>query len=419
MVLVSGEPGIGKTRLSSELARRAHTQGMTVLYGRCDDELGVPYQPFVEALAFVVDNFEPAVFTEALGRHAGELTRLVPRLAEHLDNVPDPMSPDPETSQYRLFEAVASALTVGAAARPILFVIDDLHWAAKPTLLMLRHIATSTDPARLLIVCTYRDTDLYRAQPLGRGARRPAATRPRRAGHAQRPRRARGGRVPHAGRRSRARRLGPCAGPDDLRRDRRQPVVHRRGAPSPPRDRRHLRGGRSLGDGRRRHRHRHPRRGARGDRSPAQSLVAGGERRVAAGRGGRAQLRPRRCSIDWSTSTATRCSPRSTKPSTPASSPKRVSRPTCSRTRWCAPRSTTSFDPRAAPGCTSGSPKRSPRSTPTRSNRTSASWRTTTHAASARETSTRRSTSRVAPAIGRWPSSRSTTRCRGSNRRGN
>ncbi|MET0420701.1 MAG: AAA family ATPase [Acidimicrobiia bacterium] len=165
-VFVSGEPGIGKTRLSGELARRAHTQGMTVLYGRCDDELGVPYQPFVEALAFVVDNFEPAVFRDALGRHAGELTRLVPRLGEHLDHIPGPMSPDPETSQYRLFEAVATALTVGAAARPILFVIDDLHWAAKPTLLMLRHVAASTDPARLLIVGTYRDTDLYRAQPL-------------------------------------------------------------------------------------------------------------------------------------------------------------------------------------------------------------------------------------------------------------
>ena len=59
LVLLSGEPGIGKTRLSSELARRAHAQGLTVLYGRCDDELGVPYQPFVEALSFVVDNFEP------------------------------------------------------------------------------------------------------------------------------------------------------------------------------------------------------------------------------------------------------------------------------------------------------------------------------------------------------------------------
>ncbi|MET0628548.1 MAG: AAA family ATPase [Acidimicrobiia bacterium] len=166
VALVSGEPGIGKTRLSSELARRAHTQGMTVLYGRCDDELGVPYQPFVEALSFVVDNFDPAVFTEALGRHAGELTRLVPRLSEHVDNIPEPMSADPETSQYRLFEAVAGALALGSAVRPVLFVIDDLHWAAKPTLLMLRHIAMSADPARFLIVGTYRDTDLYRAQPL-------------------------------------------------------------------------------------------------------------------------------------------------------------------------------------------------------------------------------------------------------------
>src|SRR5215510_5928420 len=166
VAFLSGEPGIGKTRLSCELARRAHAQGMTVLYGRCDDDLGVPYQPFVEALAFVVDNFDPAVFTEALGRHASELTRLVPRLAEHVPDVIESITTDPETSQYRLFEAVAGALALGSAVRPILFVIDDLHWAAKPTLLMLRHVAASTDPARLLIVGTYRDTDLYRAQPL-------------------------------------------------------------------------------------------------------------------------------------------------------------------------------------------------------------------------------------------------------------
>jgi hypothetical protein len=166
LVLLSGEPGIGKTRLSGELARRAHMEGMTVLYGRCDDELGVPYQPFVEALSFVVDNFEPTVFLDALGRHAGDLTRLVPRLAEHVDHVPAPLTSDPETSQYRLFEAVTGALTLGSAARPILLVIDDLHWAAKPTLLMLRHVAASAGPAHVLIVCTYRDTELYRSQPL-------------------------------------------------------------------------------------------------------------------------------------------------------------------------------------------------------------------------------------------------------------
>jgi class 3 adenylate cyclase len=166
LVLVSGEPGIGKTRISSELARRVHSQGLTVVYGRCDDELGVPYQPFVEALAFVVDNFEPEDFVQVVGRHAAELTRLVPRLADHIPDLTPPVSADPETSQYRLFEAVAGTLVAASNLQPILFVIDDLHWAAKPTLLLLRHIVSSTAAARLMIVGTYRDSDLYRAQPL-------------------------------------------------------------------------------------------------------------------------------------------------------------------------------------------------------------------------------------------------------------
>lgn len=166
VALLSGEPGIGKTRLAAEIARFAYDEGATVLFGRCDDELGVPYQPFVEALAFVVEQYDPEQFTAAMGRHAGELTRLFPGLAEHVPDLPAPTNADPETSQYRLFDAVTGALRAGAAARPILFVIDDLHWAAKPTLLMLRHVAATVDPARLLIVGTYRDTDLYRAHPL-------------------------------------------------------------------------------------------------------------------------------------------------------------------------------------------------------------------------------------------------------------
>jgi class 3 adenylate cyclase len=166
LVLLGGEPGIGKTRLAAELARRVHAQGMTVLFGHCDDELGVPYQPFVEALAFVVDHFDERAL-DALERPASELVRLVPRLADRLPGLAPPISTDPETSQYRLFEAVAAALVTGSEIQPILFVIDDLHWAAKPTLLMLRHVVATAARARVLIVGTYRDTDLQRGNPLG------------------------------------------------------------------------------------------------------------------------------------------------------------------------------------------------------------------------------------------------------------
>ncbi len=167
LVLVGGEPGIGKTRLAGEVARQAQREGAVVLHGRCDDEMGVPYQPFVEALTYFVDHADPATLGDTIGRHGGELVRLVPHLAELVPDLAAPLSSDPETEQYRLFEAVAAWLTAASSDRPLLVVLDDLQWAAKPTLLMLRHVVGATQPARLLVIATYRDTEVSRAHPLG------------------------------------------------------------------------------------------------------------------------------------------------------------------------------------------------------------------------------------------------------------
>ncbi len=167
LVLLAGEPGIGKTRLASEVARRAYRDGALVLHGRCDDEIGIPYQPFVEALTFFVDHADDDSLAHGLGRHPGELLRLVPHLGDRVRNLPPPLSSDPETEQYRLFEAVASWLAATSAERPLLLVLDDLQWAGKPTLLLLRHIAGTAELARLLVVATYRDTDVQRSHPLG------------------------------------------------------------------------------------------------------------------------------------------------------------------------------------------------------------------------------------------------------------
>ncbi len=162
-VLVSGEAGIGKTRLSAELARHVHDGGGTVLFGRCDEDLGVPYQPFVEALDDLVrSNPDPA----SLGRHARELTRLVPDLPQRLPGVGAPLQSDPETERYRLFDATAAWLAALSEQIPVLLVLDDLQWAEKPTLLLLRHVVRSPEPMRLLIIGTYRDTDLDRSHPL-------------------------------------------------------------------------------------------------------------------------------------------------------------------------------------------------------------------------------------------------------------
>ncbi|MCA1841957.1 MAG: AAA family ATPase [Actinobacteria bacterium] len=161
VALLAGEPGIGKTRLAAELAGQVHQSGGLVLAGRCDEDLGVPFQPFVEALRHYVTH----AAEHSLGRHAGELTRLLPDLPQFVAGLAEPLRSDPETERYRLFDAVAAWLVGVSAERPVLLILDDLHWAAKPTLLMLRHVVRSAG-LRLMVVATYRDSDIGRGHAM-------------------------------------------------------------------------------------------------------------------------------------------------------------------------------------------------------------------------------------------------------------
>ena len=162
LVLLAGEPGIGKTRRSAEIARTAHEEGAAVLHGRCEDGLGVPYQPFVEALGTYLRQAQ----TPTLGRLAGELVRLAPELGAQFPELPPPLSADPETERYRLFDAVAAWLAAVAEEAPAVLVIEDIHWATPPTLAMLAHLVRSGEPGRLLVIVNYRDTPLDVAPPL-------------------------------------------------------------------------------------------------------------------------------------------------------------------------------------------------------------------------------------------------------------
>jgi class 3 adenylate cyclase/tetratricopeptide (TPR) repeat protein len=166
VVLVSGEPGIGKTRLVTELCRVAHERGATVLWGRCDEELGVPYEPFAEALRQYAATVEPNRLRAEIGPLGGELTRIVPDLAARVPGLGEPLQGEPEAERHRLFESVVDLLGEMSVAAPVVLVLDDVHWADKPTLLLLRHVLRATVPLRLLVIATYRDTDLDRSHPL-------------------------------------------------------------------------------------------------------------------------------------------------------------------------------------------------------------------------------------------------------------
>jgi class 3 adenylate cyclase len=167
LVLIAGEPGIGKTRLVAELARRIYGEGALVLYGRSDEEFGVAYQPFAEALFPYVAGCPIEELREQVGTDGADLARLLPGLADRLALGGEGEEEDgPETGRYRMFEAINALLSRLSMTTPVLLVLDDLQWAAKPTLLLVRQLVRSAARRRLLVVGTFRDTDLDRTHPL-------------------------------------------------------------------------------------------------------------------------------------------------------------------------------------------------------------------------------------------------------------
>jgi DNA-binding SARP family transcriptional activator len=166
LVLVSGEPGIGKTRLSTHAAFDARSEGAIVLYGRADEELAIPYAPWVEALAHYFEHAPEAVLCAHAERYGGELARLIPQLTERLAEVPPPRATDPDTERYLLWGAVVGLLREASGDEPLVLVLDDLHWADKPTLQLLKHLVSQGQGLRGLIIATYRESDLARGHPL-------------------------------------------------------------------------------------------------------------------------------------------------------------------------------------------------------------------------------------------------------------
>ena len=165
-VLLCGEPGIGKTRTAAEVAQAAFDEGAIALYGRCDEEIGVPYQPFAEALDWYTGHIGQPV----LGRHPGELIRLQPLLRSRVAGLAAPVSSDPRSEEYLLFEAARAWLVELSRQHPVVLVLDDLHWAPKPVLLLLLHVLRAAvaegEGVRLLVLGTYRDTELGRNHAL-------------------------------------------------------------------------------------------------------------------------------------------------------------------------------------------------------------------------------------------------------------
>jgi class 3 adenylate cyclase/tetratricopeptide (TPR) repeat protein len=173
-VLVAGEPGVGKTRLAGVFGSLVSSDGL-VLFGRCDESFGTPYEPVAEALSPYVSVAPASDLAGQLGPLGGDLTRLLPRLAERVPALDDPIRADPETARYRLFEAVNEFVTRVSVDVPVLLIIDDIHWAAASTLALLHRVVRGNEPARLLTLLTFRESEVEENEALAgfvRDARR-------------------------------------------------------------------------------------------------------------------------------------------------------------------------------------------------------------------------------------------------------
>ncbi len=168
IAMVVGEQGIGKTRLAGEIETYSELRGAVVLWGRCTESEGAPsYWPWIQAIRSYVRTTDPEIVRSELGSGASDIAQIVSEVASS-DGVdaPEPQSLDVEQARFRLFDSVTGFLINAARRTPVVIVLDDLHVADAPSLLLLRFLSAEIANARLLVLGTYRDTDLAPDHPL-------------------------------------------------------------------------------------------------------------------------------------------------------------------------------------------------------------------------------------------------------------
>jgi len=167
LVMLVGEPGIGKTRLAREFTVYARLRGAQVLTGHCyEGEITVPYLPFVEALRQYVRGRSDASLLSELGSGAPEVAKLVSEVHERFPDIPEAPRLEGEAERLRLFDSVTRFVCSVSTSEPIVLFLDDIHWADKPSLLLLQYLARNVRSDRILVLAAYRDVELDRTHPL-------------------------------------------------------------------------------------------------------------------------------------------------------------------------------------------------------------------------------------------------------------
>ena len=181
MIFVTGAPGIGASRLASEVAIEAASKGWMVLSGRCVEQDGAPYAPFREVLAGAVAGSTSKTLHDASGKNGPVISQLAPALRQKVRGMPAGSEVAADKLREQLFHGVFEFLAGVQGGKPLLIVLDDLQWADEATALLLRDLAERVGGSHMVVLGTYWDSDLDSSRPfhniLGRLMRRRRAQR--------------------------------------------------------------------------------------------------------------------------------------------------------------------------------------------------------------------------------------------------
>ncbi len=169
LILIGGEPGIGKTYLASALLDAARSRGAFAVTGHCYEMEGSPpYLPFIEMLEHSARSVPPETFRYALGGDAPEVAKLMPELRRMFPDIPPTLELPPEQQRRFLFNAYREFVERSARLTPMVALYEDLQWADEPSLLLLQHLAQRVAGVPMLMIGTYRDVDLEAGRPCAR-----------------------------------------------------------------------------------------------------------------------------------------------------------------------------------------------------------------------------------------------------------
>jgi tetratricopeptide (TPR) repeat protein len=170
LALVAGEPGVGKSRLVAEIGDVAQARGMRVLTGHCVEMTGTPpYLPYVEIIDQVISSPRSSLeLWRALGDVAPEIARIAPALRRVFPDIPPPVELPAELARRYVWNSFGSFIGRAAQGQPLLLVLEDLHWADESTVLLTEYLAPLLPEMPVLVLATYRDTEVDLQHPLAR-----------------------------------------------------------------------------------------------------------------------------------------------------------------------------------------------------------------------------------------------------------